>query len=94
VTTQDAITNVLAALSGSTAALVAVLCVATALWFGAEHAISSLDCHVPVRQLVLGRTLHAVAMYGRYVRTLIIARMATLPGRVRRKQNRDESHIR
>lgn len=79
--TQDAITNALAALSGSTAALVAALCVAAALWLGAEHT-SALDFHVPVRQLVFGRSLHAAAMYSRYVRTLIIAALDTKLGTV------------
>ncbi len=88
-TTQGTVTNPLAALSGSTAALVAVICAATVLCLGAEHAMSALDCHVPVRQLVLGRTLHAVAMYGRYLRTLMIARMFSRVGRILRKQNRE-----
>lgn len=66
-TTQDAVTNALAALSGSPAALAAAFFVAAALWLGAEYALDALDIHLPVRQLMLGRTLNALAMYARYV---------------------------
>lgn len=79
-TTQDAITNALAALSGSPGALAAAFFVAAALWLGAEHALDALDVHLPVRQLMLGRTLNSLAMYGRYLHMAAAAHRARVPG--------------
>lgn len=74
--TQDAITNALAALSGSTAALAAALAAAFVLWLGAEYALNAFDVHVPVRQLMLGRSLNALAMYARYLHTVVAGPVA------------------
>lgn len=74
--TQDAVTNALAALFGSTAAIVAALAAVFVLWLGAEYLTSAFDVHLPVRQLMLGRSLSAVAMYGRYLHAVVACRVA------------------
>lgn len=72
-TSQESITNALA--SGSTAALVTVLVLAVLVWLGADWAMNTLDVHLPVRQLMLGRSGQALAMHGRVAYTLLIARV-------------------
>lgn len=55
-TTQETVTNAVAAASVSGVAIVAAIALAALFWLGIEWASDVLDLHLPVRQLVQGRS--------------------------------------
>jgi hypothetical protein len=63
---QETITNAIANLFGSKAAVFIAIAAVGALALGAEQILSVFDVGVPWRQLMVGRTLHTVTLSCRF----------------------------
>ena len=64
---QETVPNAIAGFFGSTAGILAGLLAVAVLWLGAEHALNVMDVHLPLRQLMFGRTWQALGLYARFI---------------------------
>ena len=78
---QETVSNATAGFFGSTAGILAGLLAVAVLWLGAEHALNVMDVHLPLRQLMFGRTWHALGLYARFIHA---AGASYVPPKVRR----------
>jgi len=67
VAVQETVPNAIAGLFGSTAGILVGLIAVAVLWFGAEYALNAMDVNLPLRQLMFGRTWHALGLYARFI---------------------------
>jgi hypothetical protein len=73
VAVQETVPNEIAGLFGSTAGILAGLSAVAVLWLGAEHALNVFDINLPLRQLMFGRTWHALGLYARFICAAAVA---------------------
>lgn len=64
---QETVTNTIPGLLGSATGLFAGIIAVAALWFGIDCLLSALDFDLPLRQVMFGRNLNALKLYGRYL---------------------------